>query len=175
MFALLAFALFPVAAGADSSGAQYSDAPPTATGKEIVKETPAESSQSHNGGVSNPSNTSNSQESHSSDSESSPGSTASKSDTPPPSSPSTNQNNDNAGQQSTQGQGPQAKTTGAHPQSQLPAAKSETAQDDGGGSSPLLPILIAIAVLAAISIGAVMLRQRRRRGVPVKSASPKAS
>lgn len=33
----------------------------------------------------------------------------------------------------------------------------------GGGSSPLVPILIAIAVLAAISIGAVVIRQRRQR------------
>jgi hypothetical protein len=44
-----------------------------------------------------------------------------------------------------------------------------------GGSSPLVPILIAIAVLAAISIGAVIYRQRRQdsggSGSPV---SPKA-
>jgi cobalamin biosynthesis Mg chelatase CobN len=33
-----------------------------------------------------------------------------------------------------------------------------------GGSSPLVPILIAIAVLAAISIGAVIYRQRRQQG-----------
>ena len=33
---------------------------------------------------------------------------------------------------------------------------------DGGGSSPLVPILIAIAVLAAISIGVVIYRQRRQ-------------
>jgi cobalamin biosynthesis Mg chelatase CobN len=33
---------------------------------------------------------------------------------------------------------------------------------DGGGSSPLVPILIAVAVLAAISIGAVIYRQRRQ-------------
>lgn len=33
-----------------------------------------------------------------------------------------------------------------------------------GGSSPLVPILIAVAVLAAISIGAVIYRQRRQDG-----------
>lgn len=38
------------------------------------------------------------------------------------------------------------------------------ASDDSGGSSPLAPILIAIAVLAAISIGVVLMRQRGRRG-----------
>lgn len=32
---------------------------------------------------------------------------------------------------------------------------------DSSGSSPLVPILIAVAVLAAISIGAVLVRQRR--------------
>jgi cobalamin biosynthesis Mg chelatase CobN len=32
---------------------------------------------------------------------------------------------------------------------------------DSGGSSPLVPILIAVVVLAAISVGAVMMRQRR--------------
>lgn len=43
-------------------------------------------------------------------------------------------------------------------------------------SSPLVPILIAIAVLAAISIGAFFYRQRRQGpGSPDSPASPKAS
>jgi cobalamin biosynthesis Mg chelatase CobN len=43
-------------------------------------------------------------------------------------------------------------------------------------SSPLIPILIAIAILAAISIGAVLMRQRRRSDdEPGLPASPKAS
>lgn len=33
--------------------------------------------------------------------------------------------------------------------------------NESGGSSPLVPILIAVAVLAAISVGAVLVRQRR--------------
>jgi hypothetical protein len=37
------------------------------------------------------------------------------------------------------------------------------APSGGGGSSPLLPILIAIAALAAISVGALLVRQRRNR------------
>jgi cobalamin biosynthesis Mg chelatase CobN len=37
----------------------------------------------------------------------------------------------------------------------------KSAVSDSGGSSPLVPILIAIAVLAAISVGAVLIRQRR--------------
>lgn len=43
---------------------------------------------------------------------------------------------------------------------------------DEGSSSPLVPILIAIAVLAAISVGAYYYRQRRDPDSPV---SPKAS
>jgi cobalamin biosynthesis Mg chelatase CobN len=46
--------------------------------------------------------------------------------------------------------------------------QAAAAADDGGGSSPLVPILIAVAVLAAISIGAVIYRQRRQgSGSPV--------
>lgn len=41
------------------------------------------------------------------------------------------------------------------------------------GSSPLVPILIAIAVLAAISVGAFFYRQRRQD--PTSPVSPKAS
>lgn len=43
-----------------------------------------------------------------------------------------------------------------------------------GGSSPLAPILIAIAVLAAISLGTVLYRQRRQRSGS-QPISPKAS
>ncbi len=48
---------------------------------------------------------------------------------------------------------------------------AETSSDDS--SSPLVPILIAVAILAAVSIGAILYRQRRQRtGTQV---SPKAS
>jgi cobalamin biosynthesis Mg chelatase CobN len=43
-----------------------------------------------------------------------------------------------------------------------PLTTSSPAKDDSSSSSPLVPILIAIAVLAAISIGAFVIRQRRR-------------
>jgi hypothetical protein len=49
------------------------------------------------------------------------------------------------------------------------------AADDGGSSSPLVPILIAIAALAAISIGAFVIRQRRQRDGSGGQVSPKAS
>jgi hypothetical protein len=68
-------------------------------------------------------------------------------------------------------------TGGAHVQ---PNGQSnvtgQPAPSSGGGSSPLIPILIAILALAAISVGAVMYRQRRGRdGSATGTASPKAS
>jgi hypothetical protein len=43
--------------------------------------------------------------------------------------------------------------------------KTDTAENGGGGSSPVVPILIAAFVLAAISIGVVLYRGRRQDGV----------
>ena len=45
------------------------------------------------------------------------------------------------------------------------AAPTDAIPTSGGGSSPLIPVLIAVAVLAAISIGTVIYRGRRR--IPV--------
>jgi cobalamin biosynthesis Mg chelatase CobN len=64
----------------------------------------------------------------------------------------------------------ETKTPVVNTQSEQPASKSS-----GGSSSPLVPILIAIAVLAAISIGAVLYKQRRSdSGSGGASVSPKA-
>jgi hypothetical protein len=51
---------------------------------------------------------------------------------------------------------------------------SPTRSESDGGSSPLIPILIAIFVLAAISLAVVLIRQRRQRGTPGEPASSKA-
>jgi hypothetical protein len=61
-----------------------------------------------------------------------------------------------------------------HPgdQSKSPA---QTSKSDDDGSSPLVPILIAIAVLAAISVAVVMAKQRRQRRGPTGTASPEAN
>jgi hypothetical protein len=56
--------------------------------------------------------------------------------------------------------------------SSQPGKNASTVSEDGS-SSPLVPILIAIAVLAAISIGAYYYRQRRQD--PGSSVSPRAS
>jgi len=58
-----------------------------------------------------------------------------------------------------------------------PVAMS-TQSHSGGSSSPVVPILIAIAVLAAISIGVVLYRQRRSdagSGPDGRVSSPNAS
>lgn len=54
-----------------------------------------------------------------------------------------------------------------------PLDVAPAAETDSDGGSPLIPILIAVAVLAAISIGYFLYRQRRQgSGSPV--SSPKA-
>ena len=47
-----------------------------------------------------------------------------------------------------------------------------TTSDDDGGSSPLVPILIAILVLAAITVAVVMIRQRRQGADSGDSGTP---
>ena len=42
-------------------------------------------------------------------------------------------------------------------------SQGEPSSSSGAGSSPLVPILIAIALLAATSVGVFLLRQRRQR------------
>lgn len=69
----------------------------------------------------------------------------------------------------------QAEKVQASPTSEpKPVENAGTISDGGGSSSPLVPILIAIAALAAVSIGAVVIRQRRRGG-PGTPVSPNAS
>lgn len=56
----------------------------------------------------------------------------------------------------------------------LPTTTDASQSSGGGGSSPLVPILIAVALLAAISIGYYVSRQRRQNSDSAVS-SPKAS
>jgi cobalamin biosynthesis Mg chelatase CobN len=65
------------------------------------------------------------------------------------------------GPQGKDGEGAKAagNAPGGSVQAAVPLETSAATTDDG--SSPLVPILIAVAVLAAISVGAVLYRQRR--------------
>lgn len=80
------------------------------------------------------------------------------------------------------GEGGQNRGGGGHADQGVQKAKpistlgEPAGHTEEGSSSPLVPILIAIAVLAAISIGAFYYRQRRQGpDSPESPASPKAS
>ncbi len=153
VFALLTLACFPILAQADSAGTQYSEPRPTATGEypQSHHEPPAHASTVGGG--------------------SSTGTTTGKrSSTGHPS--STPRRDLNARRSTRRAR----RSTGqASPHAGLPGT-SQTSQpassSDIGGSSPLVPILIAIAALAAISIGVVTMRARHHRADGGASVSP---
>jgi cobalamin biosynthesis Mg chelatase CobN len=167
VLAVLAIACFPgLAQAEDNSGIQYETDVPTVP-KDESSNIP---SKNKSGGTNAPSE---------SESE------ASKSDTPSGGStgggddsgqgggtPSgqSNQAGGGDGQKAQNGsQNSAGNVNAAQPLDVAPAAET----DSGGGSSPLVPILIAVAVLAALSIGYFIYRQRRPgSGSPV--SSPKA-
>jgi cobalamin biosynthesis Mg chelatase CobN len=176
LIALLALACVPALAQAectDSSCKQYEVEIPTAGGKEgkpkkerEANEEPAAEASS-NGGK-NKEKTSSPAEADSKEAEEGKGAA-----------PPGNGGNHGGGNGANQGKGGSSSGKGSEG---LGGAKqvggTETgkpASHSSGGSSPLVPILIAIAVLAAISIGAVIYRQRRQDGGGSGSpVSPKA-
>jgi cobalamin biosynthesis Mg chelatase CobN len=170
VLALLAFACLPVLAQADSSGIQYEDATPTATHHGSQIPSGSGGSPAHSSGANGGNSTSGGSK-HSGSSEGSPKEGES---TATGGGSAKNGNGGGGGKAqgspgkaSSQHGGKGAKPLGTN------AAKQES---DGGASSPLVPILIAIAILAAISIGVVAMRQRRKRGgEPDARVSPEAS
>jgi cobalamin biosynthesis Mg chelatase CobN len=169
VLALLALAFPIVAQATPASGVQYSDAPPTATGDNPPKKRQSQAKSSQAGGATAP------------DTEAAGGSAGSDSSGPGSSgqgSSSTKEADASAGNrdggtgQGSRGAGPGEKQS-SQPQVLNQAGTPATEQDDDG-SSPLIPILIAILVLAAISVAALMIRQRRQGGTGT-SVSPKAS
>lgn len=173
VLALLALACFPLAAFGDSGSAQYEEALPEVCGSSCKqKESPAKTSKSNTGGggtsTSHPSNGSNGTESSSggSDEESATGGVAANG--------GGNGAGGGSGGAEVQQHQDQGKAGGS-PEPAQPLGSATNAKSDDDGSSPLVPILIAIAVLAAISVAAFVIRQRRHRadgGTP--SVSPKA-
>jgi len=165
VLALLAFALFPVAASADSSGAEYENAIPSPTGSHhstptVVGGKEDDKAHASNEGGGTPSG-------------------GSGSDSGGPSAgndPSTGTGNGVG-----EGKDGNGSTTSQHPNGGKDAGKkqvanieevpSSSAESDDGGSSPVVPILIIVALLAAISVG-VVVWQRSRGDTP--PATPKA-
>jgi cobalamin biosynthesis Mg chelatase CobN len=166
VLALLAFALFPVAASADSAGAEYENAVPTPYGGTHKAPTvvgggeedgKAHASKDGGGGTGG----------------TGPGSGGGSSEggnagTPAGQGPgedkggngSTNSKHQNGGKDA----GTQVGKLTAVPES------SGSGEDDGG-SSPVVPILIVVALLAAISVGVVVWQRRRSDTPPI---TPKA-
>lgn len=160
VFALLAFLCLPTLAVAkDSAGAVYEEAVPTvpagssgAGGVNSGGQSAGDSDSSGSSGSSGGSATDGS----SSDDDKSGGAASGKGD-------------------GGNGQGSQAGGTSNRSgvgEGHAIASPDRAAISHDGGSSPLVPILIALAVLAAISIGVVTMRRRNQDGGPgAKSGS----
>jgi MYXO-CTERM domain-containing protein len=163
LLALLALACSPAAAQADSSEIQYDPALPKAGGQdpsqneEIVASPDARADTAR-----------------ASASPAADGARAAAADTPAQSTPT----GEGAGNTSVSEVGPDASLSGGrgdHGGRQAHLAQRQEAigqsrpiaqlapSSSGSGSTPTLPILIAIATLAALSFGAFLLLQRRRR------------
>jgi cobalamin biosynthesis Mg chelatase CobN len=165
MLAVLAMACFPVLAQAENSGIQYEPEVPTVPTHQSSNIPSGKNQNSSNG--SNP-------QARESGSEPATGGTAGgkeKSGADGAHSGQGNQaqggNGDKSGSGS-KGAG-QSGVTNAKQFSSL----GETPTESNGGSSPLVPILIAIVALAAVSIGVYYYRQRRDGSDP--PVSPSAS
>jgi cobalamin biosynthesis Mg chelatase CobN len=171
VLALLALAVFPVLAQADSGGAVYENAPPTVTGH---KSSPTHSSnptgqKSDSGGGATAASGSGDKE---------PGSESSSNNASGGGGGDTGTGGGTGSGQTSPGDGSSGKThsggngSGSGALNKAQPVSNATESSDDSSSSPLIPILIAIVLLAAISIGAVIYRQRRQRP---GSVSPKAS
>jgi hypothetical protein len=150
LLALLAFCCAPVFAYGSSAGIQYGDAPQTATGKPPSESNLSDGSSSTSG-VGSPTGGSGS---------GGDGSPGAKSPSEAGGSPSKSDggagSKDGTGQQGSQAKGGDKAALGTGKQ-----AGSTEPGSDGGGSSPLVPILIAILVLAGGSVAYVMIKRRR--------------
>jgi cobalamin biosynthesis Mg chelatase CobN len=166
MLALLAFAVSPgLAQAEEASGIQYEPDVPTVPGKQKIptKEKKSNSGEPEAGSSKSPTGGGSGGGNH-------PGGGGTG---------NTGQGNQGGGTGGTQAGGGGQNSGGQNGGGQNPSTTNVSSgapagsESSGGSSSPLVPILIAIAALAAISIGAVVYRQRRGRGG--SSVSPKAS
>jgi len=168
VLALLALACFPVLAQAESSaGVQYQDAIPTAEGNNPPahdKDRPPAAKASGDG-----SPTANA------GSDSNPNGGSSQEGSSPKAKGAVRADDGGTGQGSPAGGSNGADNGSAQPSGQAAAEGPSASQSSDDGSSALVPILIGVALLAAISVAAVMVRQRRQQGGSTTPASPKAS
>jgi hypothetical protein len=164
--ALVAFAVFPLLAQADSGEIQYEDAPPSVTGKNTPQTNPPARDPIGNAKTSTSPDSGGSEV----EGETSPdGSDETEGSQAGGSSAGGNKPQGNPGDGSKSG----VAVADASPGSKSTAAPASS-QGDDDGSSPVVPIVIAVAVLAAISV-AVMVARRRRQDDSGAPFSPEAS
>ena len=160
VLALLALACFPVLAQADSGTIEYDPSLPSDGGAKQNENIAKSSESPKTGGAEAPP---------------SGGTSEGYVEQAPPS--SEGQGHANTGTEGGPSQGSPDKGNnppgGTKVQPATPHAQS-TPHSSDDGSSPLVPILIAAAVLAAISIAALLIRQRRQRDGSSPSLSTKA-
>jgi hypothetical protein len=163
VLALLALACFPILAQAGSGTIEYDPSLPGDGGAKQNENIAKSSESPKSGGAEAPSGT---------------GSGESYPEEVPPSSESgspAGQGNDGGKAQGSPDKGNKPHAHAKVQENAPPADKSSALApkeaDDDGGSSPVVPILIAVLALAAITIAAVMIRQRRQRD----SANPPLS
>jgi len=154
-----------MAQAVDSSGIEYRDVTPSPTGEIPTKETPATTSK-QKGGAENKGDSGNTGKSEGdSEEEANSGGVKGGSDE------GTGQGNPGTGESNPGAAAKAGKLALARSLGNEPSGGS----DSGGGSSPLVPILIAIAAVMAVAIAVVVIRQRRQRGGPDGHVSPEAS
>jgi hypothetical protein len=166
VLALLALACFVPMAQADNAGIEYRDAPPSATGEiPTTHSDPQAKASKKSGGAQTPED---SAESNGSDSEPSEGDSQAGG--------VTGSNDGGTGHGSTgKAQGNPGKGSASSPGTDAKSVANPPASSDSGGSSPLVPILIAIGLVMAAAIAAVVIRQRRQRDGSDGHVSPEAS
>ena len=172
VLALLALACCPVFAQASSASPEYEVALPGDGGAKKNENIAKTSESPKSGGAEAPPSTG-SGEGYS---EEVPPSSESESESQSPAATGGNdggKSQGNADKGSNPGHKAKVQDNAPPPVDKTAPLRANEAEDDGG-SSPLVPILVAIVVLAAISIAAVMIRQRRQRDSANPSLSTKA-
>jgi hypothetical protein len=168
---VLAFALFPVLAQADSAGAQYQDRLPTATGPGGGGGNDGGNNGGDNNGSSGGQNSSSSGSGGGGSSVGGGGGGGS-SPSGPSGSPGSQGGNGSGATNPGAGQGSPSGGTGTSTLYQGQNAANESSNGDDGGSSPLAGILVGLGLGAIVSVIFVVLRARRQRGQSEPVQSP---
>lgn len=167
VLALLAFALVPAAASADSAGVEYETETPSAYGSHPSTPT-VQGGGGNDGGKAHASNESGGVPAGGEGGSGSGGSSGGG---------DAGTGSGTGGGQNTGGNGstnPQHANGGGDSPGKLNVQNSKPVSseaEDDGGSSPVVPIVILVLLLAAVSAGIVIMRQRRQTDSP---AAPKA-